>query len=306
MELPQELKDAAKNRNLIPFIGAGFSKNINKSIPDFSGIVKIAAERLGYSPKVINEYVNNYQIFEYFQIQNKGINELLGEIQGKLNDDTYAISESTPHLLLPYIDTHTIYTTNWDNWIEKGFEHENVAYTKMSRPQDLIISKLSKSPASISQSPATKFKFTTEDRERILTKYQHRFIIKFHGDFIYPDEVVLTQTSYYNRLDFEHPFDIRLRSDLLGKSALFIGYSFADLNISYLWHKLNNIAKKVDEQPKSFFVTSSSNEILREIFKKMNIVMIEIDSQNRSKGITELFNEIINIQKRAPRSKGGS
>lgn len=58
-------------------------------------------------------------------------------------------------------------------------------------------------------------------------------IIKFHGDFDDDSSIVLDETSYFQRLEFETPLDIKFRSDVLGKSVLFIGYSLSDINIRY-------------------------------------------------------------------------
>ncbi|MCD8493636.1 MAG: SIR2 family protein, partial [Geovibrio sp.] len=60
-------------------------------------------------------------------------------------------------------------------------------------------------------------------------------IVKFHGDFDNDDSLVLDESSYYERLEFETPLDIKLRSDVLGKSVLFIGYSLADVNLRFLF-----------------------------------------------------------------------
>ena len=48
-------------------------------------------------------------------------------------------------------------------------------------------------------------------------------ILKLHGDLDNENSLVLTETSYFERLPFESPVDIKLRSDTLGKSILFIG-----------------------------------------------------------------------------------
>ena len=64
-------------------------------------------------------------------------------------------------------------------------------------------------------------------------------IIKFHGDFDDDSSLVLTESSFFIALDFESPLDIKLRSDSLEKSLLFIGYSLSDINIRYMLYKLH-------------------------------------------------------------------
>jgi len=89
-------------------------------------------------------------------------------------------------------------------------------------------------------------------------------IIKFHGDTISDDSIVLTESSYFERLAFDSPLDIKLRADMLGKSILFIGYSLSDINIRLLiyklyqlWQKSNNSSKR----PKSYLFLPTPNPI---------------------------------------------
>ncbi len=49
---------------------------------------------------------------------------------------------------------------------------------------------------------------------------------------------VLAETDYLDRLSFKLPLDIKFRSDALGKTILFIGYSLSDLNIRFPLHRL--------------------------------------------------------------------
>ena len=63
-------------------------------------------------------------------------------------------------------------------------------------------------------------------------------VVKLHGTFDDDGSLVLTETSYFDRLEFESPIDIKMRADILGKTLLFIGYSLSDINIRYMLYKL--------------------------------------------------------------------
>jgi SIR2-like domain len=54
-------------------------------------------------------------------------------------------------------------------------------------------------------------------------------IVKFHGDFEDDGSLVLTESSYFDRMNFKGPLDIKLRADILGKTVLFVGSSSATL-----------------------------------------------------------------------------
>lgn len=46
-------------------------------------------------------------------------------------------------------------------------------------------------------------------------------IVKFHGDFDDDASLVLTESDYFERLDFDTPLDSKFQADVLGRSILF-------------------------------------------------------------------------------------
>jgi len=106
-------------------------------------------------------------------------------------------------------------------------------------------------------------------------------IVKFHGDFDQDDSLVITESNYFDRLQFEAPLDILLRADAMRQPILFIGYSLADINMRYLFHKLWKIwieAKISDARKKSHIFMSRPNPVDAEIFKKWGITHITDES----------------------------
>jgi hypothetical protein len=51
--LPNTFQAAVRSRSLLPFVGAGFSKNIDKELPDWSEVIKYAASILDYNPEIL-------------------------------------------------------------------------------------------------------------------------------------------------------------------------------------------------------------------------------------------------------------
>jgi hypothetical protein len=60
-------------------------------------------------------------------------------------------------------------------------------------------------------------------------------IVKFHGDFNHPDDMVVSERHYEERLRLRSALDLKLRSDILGRAILFVGHSFRDWNVAYLF-----------------------------------------------------------------------
>ncbi len=66
-------------------------------------------------------------------------------------------------------------------------------------------------------------------------------IVKFHGDLSNPERMVLSESDYERRLKLAEVEDQRLLSDVLGRAILFfLGYSFRDWNVSYLFRIVND------------------------------------------------------------------
>lgn len=53
-------------------------------------------------------------------------------------------------------------------------------------------------------------------------------LIKFHGDYNHPDNLIITKNDYKHRMKVRSGLDIMLESHLMTNNLLFIGYSFRD------------------------------------------------------------------------------
>ena len=99
----------------------------------------------------------------------------------------------------------TFYTTNFDDFLERSFRLNG-------RCVDVIAVEA-----------------------QMGGQYDDCQIVKFHGDWDHPDHIVLTELEYEKRIALSTPIDYRLKADLLGSVILFVGYSFRDPNVSYLF-----------------------------------------------------------------------
>jgi len=175
------------------------------------------------------------------------------------------LASSETHKLIANSKFSMVYTTNYDRWLERSYELYGRPYTKI---------------ASVSDIPKIKDGKTQ--------------IIKFHGDFDNDDTIVLDESSYYERLEFETPLDIKLRSDVLGKSVLFIGYSLTDVNLRFLFYKLAKLWKSDScggVQPRSYVFTHLPNPIQSAILDQWGINMITSKEDDPEKALQEFLSE---------------
>ncbi len=259
------IKKLVEDKRLIPFIGAGFS--IPLGLPSWNELIRELAIQLDWDPDVFMQSGNNnyLQLAEYYVIK-KSIGELRNELSKGMRIDEAKLKLSETHKLLADIAPKSIYTTNYDEGIEETFRVYGKPYTVIRNIQDLKNAK--------------------DDTT---------FIYKFHGDFSNDDSLVLTETSYFDRMEFEDPLDIRLRSDILNNVLLFLGYSLSDINTRFIFYKLAKINRELkpsDNNYSAIMVTFGISDIQMEILKKWNVEVIELDPVDRNNSLADFLRSI--------------
>lgn len=254
-----------KKGNLILFVGAGLSMNLE--LPSWGNLIDYLAEDLGYESEIFHS-LGNYQSLAEYYIKKNGIGELRSWMDNKWhNGMEEKIAKNEIYKDLVALDFPIIYTTNYDKSIELAYKHYQKDFTKVTGVKDI------------------------KDIENNKTQ-----IIKFHGDFTNDESIVLSESSYFERLDFETPLDIKFRSDVLGKSILFIGYSLTDINIRFIFYKLMKIWEKsgrMEDRPSSFIFTNKENIIQKEILKSRGIDMVVSDKDNPGEALKDFFEKLL-------------
>jgi hypothetical protein len=256
-----QLIQAYRSKRLILFVGAGVSMGLG--LPSWRQLVDHMAKELGFDPDIYRTFGNDLTLAEFYRISKGQIGPLRSWMDREWHSPSTDISKSRIHELIATLDFDLIYTTNYDRWIERAFEHHKRPYSKIANVGDLS--------------------------EIAIGNTQ---IVKFHGDFDDDTSIVLDETSYFERLEFESPLDIKLRSDVLGRSVLFIGYSLNDINIRYLFYRLANLWKKSARgapQPMSFIFSPKPNPVQEAALRQWNIKMISSDEDNPGVALIELL-----------------
>ena len=174
------------------------------------------------------------------------------------------------HLALMSLNLGVVYTTNQDNVFELCCHKYGRSYKVIATLDDLS---------------------TVVPGDRVY--------VKFHGDLQHPASVVFTDADYIERTRKDDYFlDIRIKSDLLTKHFLFVGYSFRDPNIQQTFSSLNSIFK--GKIPPAYFVPWSYDPKLEDLtaqygVKVVNTGAIFPEAKSNTEAFDKFFIELANL-----------
>lgn len=270
-KLYKKLAKKIKENKVILFVGAGISANLG--LPTWKEMIDEMAEHLEIDKEIFEIYGNNLDLAEYYCLETGGVERLVDDMKDKWIVEDKRIEKSKIHKDICKLNFQIIYTTNYDNCLEESFELFGHPYTKIVGVQDIC--------------------HIEHDKTQI---------VKFHGDFSDDQSIILTESSYFERMNFESSMDIKLRSDMLGKSIFFLGYSLSDINMRYLIYKLNKIWSKYDikKKPDSYIFFPNPNfvqEKLMECWGIKSIIGEEISPEKSvEKFLDRLVKEVENVR----------
>ncbi len=195
----EDFVNALERRTAALFVGAGLSMAAN--FPDWRRLLRPFAEDVGLDiqreqdlPAVAQFYVNH----------NAGNRGRLAQVIR--NEFRRSADVPENHRLLARLPFEHIWTTNYDELLERAWELHGQRLDVKARTLDL----------------------TTVDPEADAVLY------KMHGTAGNPDDIVLTQDDYALYAKSRPGFLQILGSDLVTRTFLFLGVSFTDPNLNYL------------------------------------------------------------------------
>lgn len=258
-----QLKESIQKGNTILFVGAGISASVQ--LPNWNELIEYLAQDLGYDPDVFKEYGNYLALAEYY-LQEKTFKNLQKWMKEKWDVAEEKIQNSELYKTITQLNFPIIYTTNYDRCLEKAMNIWKKKYKTIIDVRDIV------------------------DLERDTVQ-----IIKFHGDIMAEDSIVLSESQYFSRLNFDTSLDIKLRADMLGKSILFIGYSLSDINVRLMLYRLNQLWESsiAEKRPKSYIFLTNQNPIQEKILKSIGIDPIYSKGSDRTEETVNFLKNLI-------------
>ena len=153
------------------------------------------------------------------------------------------IKNSTIYQLIKKLNVPVIYTTNYDDTIERYYKMQSEALNVVESLEELRLADCSKTR-----------------------------LMKYHGTIKNDKSIVLSESQYFERMDFSSFLDKQLQKDWKDYSILYLGYSMSDINIKLLLYRLNKESGGKDIQ--SYIFTTKPNDIQDRVFENNNIIIL--------------------------------
>lgn len=241
-EIPKPLLDDFVHGKVIPFVGAGFSKNADipegVSMPEWNELGKaIASEIPNYEYE--NNALDTLSYYEALFSRPNLIELLMRELKvGK-------VQPGATYSAFCEVFTDIVCTTNFDFLLED-------TYRNLQHPISII---------------------ATEDRLPIATEGETK-LIKLHGDFNHPDRMVITEHDYDVYIENNPILATYISNLFITKTMLLIGYSLDDYDFRNLWQVINSRLGKMARPAYCIMVSASSEKIAR--YQRRNIKVISL------------------------------
>ena len=242
------IQRASRENRLVIFVGAGVS--MNSSVPSWNQLTNRMKAEL---PNEFSEETDALKIAQIYK-DSRGHKEYMDKVKDIL---LYNKAVSNPlHKSILALNPCHIITTNYDDLIEQELSKEFLQYHIIREDKDI---------------PQMACPNT---------------LVKMHGDYV-TDNIVLTEDDYYN---YKENFPLTrafVQSLFASKLILFVGFSFADLNLKFILNELKNILS--DKMQRPYLLSCDEPSYATKLYfvkKGVNIVYIseaDVDLLNDGK-----------------------
>jgi hypothetical protein len=263
------LREAHRARRLIPFLGAGFSAPLR--LPDWHALMGWMGTELDFDPDLFEMHGVPRELAGYYASERGSLAPFVETMRARFHAPEVDERRKTSiqHQALARRDFRRIYTTNFEHHIEEALRDAGKEAVALTTLNDFM------------QAPGPAH----------VTPCQ---VIKFHGDLGRPETVALTENQFYERFQLDAAPDQVLRADLLGNVFLFLGYSFSDINIRYIWYRMYLLRKAAGAGPehRAYLATFGAGAVQVKLLHDWHIDVVELDAADKSRSVVALLDAL--------------
>jgi CHAT domain-containing protein len=264
-----ELSDSLNRNDLVLFIGAGLS--IGAGLPGWHSLIQPLAQSVGYQLPAESHLVTADSFLaaaQYYENQ-RGRHALIQRLRDTL--DTTGVQPTPVHRLLAALPVKVIFTTNYDDLIERALRDAGRRYQAVVGEAELAL--------------------WSEDRVQV---------VKLCGDQGRPESIILTKRDFSTYFATRPRLAERLRTTLEVKTALFLGYSLQDPFFNQLWDHIGLDFGTL--RRRGYAVLFDANPLEADDLRQrgVHVVNIETGGRDRTALLAEWLPKLANKQQTAP------
>jgi hypothetical protein len=247
MTIPSELSEQFARGDIAVFVGAGLS--IGAKLPSWIKLMQPLAKAVAYRLPDEDALITAEALLEVAQLyENKyGLNALISHLRTQL--DTHR-QPTIVHRLLARFQLDHIFTTNYDDLLERAFE-------KAGKPVHAVVSDID-------------LPFWSEARVQV---------VKLCGSLDRPDSIMVTRDQFQKYTDKREALARRLHTSLEGRTALFLGYKLKDPFFNQIWDNIG-LDFGALRRPGYAVMFGEDRKIVDDL-KRRNITVINLRAQER-------------------------
>lgn len=265
-DTPDDLEKLARliaEKKVMLFVGAGISASLG--FPSWDKLIEDMGKDLGYEPELFKSYGDYMVLAEYAGLDKQ--NEQYQMLNNKLQiteDMKKELFSSEIYQIIEKLDFPIIYTTNYDSLIEEYYDYKQKEISVVKQ---------------------------VEDMKRL--KHNVPRIMKFHGDLSEQNSIVLGESQYFERMNFQSFMDIQLQADMLQYPILFLGYSLSDINVKLLMYLAGKRGIEHNRAIRAYIYTATPNYVQKEVFRKNGIITYSGEQADKKEGTLEFLRALL-------------
>ncbi|MCP4353499.1 MAG: CHAT domain-containing protein [Desulfobacterales bacterium] len=259
-----ELSKLLSKEDIILFIGHGLSAIAG--LPDWMTLIRPLAQSVRYQLPTEDKLITTDHLLtaaQHYENQ-RSRQSLIQHLRDAL--ESTLVKTATAHKIISTLPVNVIFTTNYDNLIERALDEAN-------RRPNIIVSELDLS-------------FWDEGRVQL---------IKLCGDLNRPESIIITKRDFNTYCTTRSRLAERLRTTLESKTALFIGYSLQDPFFNQIWDHIGldfgNLRRR------SYAVLFDANPMETDDLRQrgIHVINLEVKGHDHNILLTNWLNTLIKM-----------
>lgn len=277
---PKRVIQAARQRNLVPLVGAGISRQAGNAFPNWNELLEFMKERA-----LEGEFISTTEAEEMAELLSKGKLLMVAEaLRTSLPPDEYegileekfrpaGVKPAEIHTALFRLRPPVILTTNYDLLLEDAYAYEFEQAPNVYTYRDAPIVQRTLQTNRLTERPV---------------------IFKLHGSIDEPSELILSERDYRRLIYQQTGYRSLLSALFITHVVVMLGFSFADRELILLLETLRESLKHRNNPDFIFLPAASAGKVeARRLREDFGIQVIPYEPSDGHPEVLQFVNFLI-------------